>query len=63
MGNWIRSDRSRCAHTGVQVPADQTCSNSTPPVVTIKGVAATVYGAAVAPGYAGLYQVAIQVPG
>jgi uncharacterized protein (TIGR03437 family) len=30
--------------------------------VTIGGIAATVYGAALAPGFAGLYQVAIQVP-
>jgi uncharacterized protein (TIGR03437 family) len=30
--------------------------------VTIGNVAATVYGAALAPGFAGLYQVAIQVP-
>jgi uncharacterized protein (TIGR03437 family) len=30
--------------------------------VTINNVPATVYGAALAPGLAGLYQVAIQVP-
>jgi uncharacterized protein (TIGR03437 family) len=30
--------------------------------VTIGNVPATVYGAALAPGFAGLYQVAIQVP-
>jgi len=28
----------------------------------VGGVAATVYGSALAPGYAALYQVAIQVP-
>ena len=48
---------------GVQVPGDQTYSTGTLPVVTINNIAATVYGAALAPGYAGLYQVAIQVPG
>jgi uncharacterized protein (TIGR03437 family) len=47
---------------GIQVPATVTYSTSTPPAVTINGIAATVYGAALAPGYAGLYQVAIQVP-
>jgi uncharacterized protein (TIGR03437 family) len=30
--------------------------------VTINNVQATIHGAALAPGYAGLYQVAIQVP-
>ncbi len=32
------------------------------PSVEINNVSATVYGAALAPGFAGLYQVAIQVP-
>ena len=40
-----------------------TYSTSTLPTVTIDNVSATVYGAALAPGFAGLYQVAIQVPG
>ncbi len=53
---------SPSAPTGVQVPANQTYSTSTLPAVTVNNVAATVYGAALAPGYAGLYQVAIQVP-
>ena len=35
---------------------------STLPTVTINNLQATVYGAALAPGFAGLYQVAIQVP-
>ena len=48
--------------TGVQVPGDQTYATSTLPTVTINGVAATVYGAALAPGFAALYQIAIQVP-
>ena len=50
---------------GVQVPAlpnGQTYSTILPVTVTINNVSATVYGAAVATGYAGLYQIAIQVP-
>jgi uncharacterized protein (TIGR03437 family) len=47
---------------GVPIPGDKTYSTSTNPTVTINNVAATVYGAALAPGFAGLYQVAIQVP-
>jgi uncharacterized protein (TIGR03437 family) len=47
---------------GVQVPADKTYSTSTLPTVTINGTQVTVYGAALASGFAGLYQVAIQVP-
>jgi uncharacterized protein (TIGR03437 family) len=50
------------APTGVQVPADMTYSTSTLPVVTVNNVPATVYGAALASGFAGLYQVAIQIP-
>ncbi len=53
---------SPAAPTGVQVPSTQTYSTSTPPTVTIDNVPATVYGAALAPGFVGLYQVAIQVP-
>jgi uncharacterized protein (TIGR03437 family) len=47
---------------GVVTPSDKTYSTSTPVAVTINNVPATVYGAALAPGFAGLYQVAIQVP-
>ncbi len=47
---------------GVVTPSDQTYSTSTLPTVTIDNIPATVYGAALAPGFAGLYQVAIQVP-
>jgi uncharacterized protein (TIGR03437 family) len=47
---------------GVVTPSDQTYSTSTPVTVTINNIPATVYGAALAPGFAGLYQVAIQVP-
>jgi uncharacterized protein (TIGR03437 family) len=50
------------APSGVQVPTDQTYATSTLPTVRINSTSATVYGAALAPGYAGLYQVAIQVP-
>ncbi len=50
------------APVGVQVPSDRTYSTATPPSIQINNVAATVYGAALAPGFAGLYQVAIQVP-
>ena len=50
------------APAGVQVPDDQTYATSTLPSVTINNLPATVYGAALAPGFAGLYQVAIQVP-
>jgi uncharacterized protein (TIGR03437 family) len=50
------------APVGVQVPSDQTYSTATPVSVMIGSNAATVYGAALAPGFAGLYQVAIQVP-
>ncbi len=37
-------------------------SVANPPSITIGGIQATVYAAALAPGYAGLYQIAIQVP-
>jgi uncharacterized protein (TIGR03437 family) len=50
------------APTGVQIPSDQTYWTTTRPAVTINDVSATVFGAALAPGFAGLYQVAIQVP-
>jgi len=47
---------------GIQVPADTTHSTATPVTVTVGGTDAQVYGTALAPGYAGLYQVAIQIP-
>ena len=50
------------APLGVATPGDR--AYVTPlPVVTINDVPATVFGAALAPGAAGLYQIAIQVPG
>ncbi len=47
---------------GVPVPGNQIYSAASAPTVTIDNVQATVYGAALASGYGGLYQVAIQVP-
>lgn len=47
---------------GVETPSTTTYSTETLPTVTINDVPATVYGTALAPGFAGLYQVAIQVP-
>jgi uncharacterized protein (TIGR03437 family) len=48
--------------SGTAVPGDKTYSVSVLPTVTIDNVSATVYGAALTSGFAGLYQVAIQVP-
>ena len=48
------------APVGVETPATTTY-NVANITVTVGGVAATVYGAALTPGYAGLYQVAIQI--
>ena len=50
------------APAGVLTPSDQTYSTATLPTVTVGGMSALVYGAALAPGFAGLYQIAIQVP-
>jgi uncharacterized protein (TIGR03437 family) len=50
------------APVGVPVPSDQTYSPSQAPTVTVGNLSATIYGTALAPGYGGLYQVAIQVP-
>ena len=50
------------APVGVVVPSSATYSTSSPVTVTVGGTNATVYGAALAPGFAGLYQVAIQIP-
>jgi uncharacterized protein (TIGR03437 family) len=46
---------------GIQVPSDQVY-NTSPVTIKIGTVDAQVFGAALSPGYAGLYQVAIQVP-
>ncbi len=50
------------APAGVAVPGDKTYATSALPAITINNTTATVYGAALAPGSAGLYQIAIQVP-
>jgi uncharacterized protein (TIGR03437 family) len=50
------------APTGTAVPSDQAYATSSLPSITIDNVTATVYGAALAPGSAGLYQIAIQDP-
>jgi uncharacterized protein (TIGR03437 family) len=49
------------APVGVQIPPNS-YPTANPVTVTVGGVPATVYGAALAPGYAALFQVAIQVP-
>jgi uncharacterized protein (TIGR03437 family) len=50
------------APAGAPVPSDATYSTTALPTITIDNVSAKVYGAALAPGFGGLYQVAIQVP-
>jgi uncharacterized protein (TIGR03437 family) len=47
---------------GVSVPAGGGFSTASAPTVTVNNTPATVYGAALAPGSSGLYQIAIQVP-
>jgi uncharacterized protein (TIGR03437 family) len=47
---------------GVAVPGDQTYATSSMPSIAINNMSATVYGAALAPGSVGLYQIAMQVP-
>ena len=49
------------APDGVEVPPNS-YPTASPVTVTVGGASATVYGAALAPGFAGLYQVAIQIP-
>jgi uncharacterized protein (TIGR03437 family) len=53
---------SPSAPAGAQTPSTTTYNTATPVTVKIGTQSATVYGAALAPGYAGLYQVAIQIP-
>ena len=48
---------------GTVVPLSPTYNAANPVTVTVGGTAATVYGAALAGGNVGLYQVAIQIPG
>jgi uncharacterized protein (TIGR03437 family) len=47
---------------GQETPSTTTYNTATTVSVTVGGKPATVYGAALAPGYAGLYQIAIQIP-
>lgn len=53
---------SPAAPAGAETPTTTTYNTATPVTVTIGNQTATVYGAALAPGFAGLYQIAIQVP-
>jgi uncharacterized protein (TIGR03437 family) len=50
------------APSGVPVPGSGGYPTASPPTVTVNNTPAVVYGAALAPGSAGLYQIAIQVP-
>jgi uncharacterized protein (TIGR03437 family) len=50
------------APTGVTIPAGTTYYAANPVLVTIGSVSASVYGTALAPGFAGLYQVVAMVP-
>jgi uncharacterized protein (TIGR03437 family) len=47
---------------GMETPSDATYNTANVVSVLVGGMPATVYGAALAPGFAGLYQIAIQVP-
>ena len=47
---------------GIPVPGDRAYATTTTPTVTISNIPVKVYGAALASGSVGLYQVAIQVP-
>ena len=55
-------DTTPASQVGAVTPSDKVYATSILPTVTINGVSATVYAAALAPGAAGEYQVAIQVP-
>jgi uncharacterized protein (TIGR03437 family) len=50
------------APSGVETPSTATYYTAGTVTVTVGDANATVYGAALAPGYAGLYQIAIQMP-
>lgn len=47
---------------GMATPSDATYSTASAPAITINKTQVIVFGAALAPGSAGLYQIAIQVP-
>ena len=53
---------SPAAPAGVAVPGNASYSATSAPAVTIGNMSAVVYGAALAPGSVGLYQIGIQVP-
>jgi uncharacterized protein (TIGR03437 family) len=53
---------SPSAPDGVETPSGTTYNTADTVSVKVGGETATVYGAALAPGFAGLYQVAIQIP-
>jgi len=53
---------SPVAPPGAETPSNTTYNTATKVSVKVGTESATVYGAALAPGYAGLYQVAIQIP-
>jgi uncharacterized protein (TIGR03437 family) len=48
--------------SGFETPSNTAYNTASLVTVTVGGLPATVYGAALAAGYAGLYQVAIQIP-
>jgi len=50
------------APSGMEVPGGTTYNTASKVTVTVGNAPATVYGAALAPGFAALYQVAIQIP-
>jgi uncharacterized protein (TIGR03437 family) len=53
---------SPAAPIGEVAPTNAPYPTAELPTVTVGGTKATVYGAALAPGFAALYQIAIQVP-
>jgi uncharacterized protein (TIGR03437 family) len=50
------------APVGAEAPSGTICYAANPVTVTLGNTPVTVYGAAMAPGFAALYQVAIQIP-
>lgn len=48
--------------TGEETPSDTTYNTAYHVTVTIGNASAPVYSAALAPGFSGLYQIAIQIP-
>jgi len=53
---------SPAAPAGVETPSTTTYNTANTVSVKVGTATATVYGAALAPGFAGLYQIAIQIP-